>query len=593
MFKIATRATLRAISRKTDIEISFYDGNPDRGGEREKIPSPPNDLNYDGVAETRGASDAWGLWLRHHDPGVHARHAPPPGVASDAFDGLEQARCEAVGTQGRMGILSNISLMLEHECRRRGVEYTAQFAPTTLVVALRVLAREALMGEPVPPAARSIADHWCARIGPQLLRSLEGLRRHVGHQTEFAREARRILANLMAAPDFGRFSEDDWRDSQETAVKEGVERRTDPGGDVSQTRSPIGEGAEQESVASNPAEDSPRDDPTDRAESAARGVNRASPSPRPDAVAYHPFSRQFDEIASAADFLGADELARLRRLLDQRAQPFHRSVALLANRLRRRLQALQTRCWQFDLEEGLLDVSRLPRIIADPAMALSFKQEKQARFPDTVVTLLLDNSGSMRGQSIVMAAICADILAQTLERCGVKVEILGFTTRAWKGGLSRELWTAAGSPPQPGRLNDLRHIIYKAADTPWRRARQNLGLMLQEDLLKENIDSEALLWAHSRLLRRAEERRVLIVISDGFPADDSTRSTNAPDYLERHLREVIRWIETSSPVELVAIGIGHDVRPFYAHAVTLYDVAELGGKMLDQVAELFGIENVQ
>ena len=305
---------------------------------------------------------------------------------------------------------------------------------------------------------------------------------------------------------------------------------------------------------------------------------------------YKVFSSAADEVVAADELCDPEELTRLRAYLDQQLSAYSSVVARLANRLQRRLMAKQNRAWMFDLEEGVLDAARLTRIIVDPTAPLSFKQEQDTDFRDTVVSLLIDNSGSMRGRPIMVAALCADILARTLERCNVKTEILGFTTRAWKGGHARDLWIKAGKPPQPGRLNDLRHIVYKAADAPWRRARKNLGLMMREGLLKENIDGEALIWAHQRLLGRPEARRILMVISDGAPVDDSTLSVNSGHYLERHLREVIAEIESKSPVELIAVGIGHDVTRYYRRAVTLVDVEQLGGAMTEKLAELFDEE---
>jgi cobaltochelatase CobT len=303
--------------------------------------------------------------------------------------------------------------------------------------------------------------------------------------------------------------------------------------------------------------------------------------------AYRAFTTQFDEVIDAAELCDADELTRLRHMLDQQLSHLQAVVAKLANRLQRRLLAKQNRSWNFNLEEGLLDAARLPRVIVNPELPLSYKQESDTEFRDTVVSLLIDNSGSMRGRPITVAAMTGDILARTLERCGVKVEILGFTTRMWKGGQSREHWIAGGKPSNPGRLNDLRHIVYKSADAPWRRARKNLGLMLREGILKENIDGEALLWAHNRLIGRPEQRKIMMVISDGAPVDDSTLSVNPGNYLEHHLRQVIDWIELRSPVELIAIGIGHDVTRYYRRAVTLVDVEQLGGTVLEQLAALF------
>ena len=328
---------------------------------------------------------------------------------------------------------------------------------------------------------------------------------------------------------------------------------------------------------------------SDAGESEEASENRPAPSGPADRRGpdYKAYAAKFDEVVNAEDLCEPEELQRLRDYLDKQLQNLSSVVARLANRLQRRLMAQQNRSWEFDLEEGMLDTARLPRIIIDPQQPLSFKREKEMDFRDTVVTLLIDNSGSMRGRPITVAASCADILARTLERCGVKVEILGFTTRAWKGGQSREAWLQAGKPANPGRLNDLRHLIYKPADAPWRRARKNLGLMMREGLLKENIDGEALDWAHQRLVGRPEQRKILMMISDGAPVDDSTLSVNSGNYLERHLRYVIEEIETRSPVELIAIGIGHDVTRYYRRAVTIVDAEELGGAMTEKLAELF------
>ena len=307
---------------------------------------------------------------------------------------------------------------------------------------------------------------------------------------------------------------------------------------------------------------------------------------RPDDGEGNVYTR-FDEIVSSEELCDEEELSRLRAYLDQQMGGLSNVVTRLANRLQRRLLAQQARSWDFDQEEGLLDAARLARVVVSPAHSLSYKIERDTEFRDTVVSLLIDNSGSMRGRPIAIAAICADILARTLERCGVGTEILGFTTRGWKGGQSREAWLSANRPPNPGRLNDLRHIVYKRADEPYRRARRNLGLMMREGLLKENIDGEALLWAHNRLIGRAEERRILMVISDGAPVDDSTASANGGNYLEKHLRQVIESIERKSPVELIAIGIGHDVTRYYERAVTIMDADQLAGAMVDQLAMLF------
>jgi cobaltochelatase CobT len=394
-------------------------------------------------------------------------------------------------------------------------------------------------------------------------------------------------------------SPDEQNDDSDDSEKENQEQESDQG----ESRDAEGQTSEEmefseaegqegdEEAVEMDSEDRPV---TDESEDITDGTQPYRPdhplSDRWNEPLYRIFTTQFDETISAEDLCDPEELTRLRAYLDQQLQALQGVVSRLANRLQRRLLAKQNRAWEFDLEEGILDAARLARVVVDPTNPLSYKLEKDTNFRDTVVTLLLDNSGSMRGRPITVAAMCADILARTLERCAVKVEILGFTTKAWKGGQSRERWLAEGKTPQPGRLNDLRHIVYKSADAPWRRARRNLGLMMREGLLKENIDGEALVWAHGRLLTRNEQRRILMVISDGAPVDDSTLSVNAGNYLEKHLRLVIEEIETKSPVELIAIGIGHDVTRYYRRAVTIVDAEQLGGAMTEKLAELFDEE---
>ena len=395
--------------------------------------------------------------------------------------------------------------------------------------------------------------------------------------------------------------ESDSQDSQEG--DENAEDSSDESGDAEADAE--GVSAEMEGMPSSESEDADGDDseqsmaemgeeemmPGSGEEEGDRSDRRRRPDGfLPDEQRqpmYRPYTVEFDEVIEASELCDTEELARLRHHLDQQLAHLQGVIGRLANRLQRRLMAKQSRSWEFDLEEGLLDAGRLSRVVVNPMHPLSYKHEKETEFRDTVVSLLIDNSGSMRGRPITVAAMSADILARTLERCGVKVEILGFTTRAWKGGQSRERWLAEGKPPNPGRLNDLRHIVYKGADAPWRRARRSLGLMLREGLLKENIDGEALLWAHSRLVARPEQRQILMVISDGAPVDDSTLSVNPGNYLERHLRDVIEWMETRSNVELTAIGIGHDVTRYYRRAVTIMDAEQLGGAMMDRLAELF------
>jgi cobaltochelatase CobT len=595
IFKRATAATLRAIAEVPDIEVGFAAEPPAVVGKRVRIPTPPRDLNPREAAIARGAADAVALKIRHHDDAIHAYRTPQSAPARAAFDALEQARVEAIGAEQMVGVGSNLGAAIDDRCRRQGFDRVTIREDSQLPEALKLLAREAISGDAPPPSAKALVDAWRPFVEQHLTTRLGALQRLIHDQDLFAREARRLLSQLSldVGPDQDEQPEaTDNQAEDEDQEGEDSSESDDKGGQTEEQagemRPTMGDGESEEqaqiemavSETSEGGDGEEDDDPSATPRQTAHSDSQ-------DRSAYHPFTTEFDEIIDAADLADPEELTRLRRLLDQQLQHLHGVVARLANRLQRRLLAKQTRSWQFDLEEGVLDSARLARVVVNPVLPLSFKQEKQTDFRDTIVTLLIDNSGSMRGRPITIAALSADILAHTLERCGVKVEILGFTTRAWKGGQSRERWIARGKPTNPGRLNDLRHIVYKSADAPWRRARKNLGLMLREGLLKENIDGEALMWAYGRLQSRPEQRRILMVISDGAPVDDSTLSINSGNYLEQHLRQVIAAIEGAGVVELIAIGIGHDVTRYYRRAVTLVDAEQLGGTMLGKLSELF------
>ncbi len=424
------------------------------------------------------------------------------------------------------------------------------------------------------------------------------LRGSLDDQQAFQQLTLDMLRNLeLTRPDDdGTSDEDDGDEEDGQEEPEQDDGADDQDGAEPQGAEMAGEESEGESDGDPEADGEPGDETSDgqAGDEGEEGMMPVRPNRPwtdiPNDFEYNRFTDRFDEEVEAPELCDAEELDRLRAYLDSQLTGLQSVVTKLANRLQRRLMAQQNRSWDFDQDEGLLDAARLARVVVSPGSSLSYKVERDTEFKDTIVTLLIDNSGSMRGRPISIAAISADILARTLERCGVKTEILGFTTRAWKGGQSREAWLADGKPPAPGRLNDLRHIIYKKADEPWRRARRNLGLMMREGLLKENIDGEALLWAHRRLLARPEDRRILMVISDGAPVDDSTLSVNSAGYLEQHLRRVIDWVETKSPIELAAIGIGHDVTRYYKRAVTIMDVEQLGGTIIEQLAGLFEVE---
>ena len=600
-FKRSTAAAVRAIAEERELQITFSAEPGAIGPGRARIPLPARDLNARDVAQVRGAADAVALRLRHHDPALHAKLAPTTDVAKQAFEALEQARVEAIGARQMAGVAANLGAALEEKYRRQGLDHVSEREQAPLHEVLRLLAREAMTGAPPPASARAAVDLWRPWVDGKVGRDFSNLARALGDQAEYSREARRLLADLDM--DVGAEPSQDSADDtpQEDPSQPDTGDSESTGGQQETGDSQEGEDDQPQEAA---AEESGAGEQQETEAQMADGAGAEEPGNPgqpyrpdrfgrndPDGFVYRSFATEFDEIVEADELCDPDELTRLRALLDQQLSHLQGMVSKLANRLQRRLLAKQQRAWEFDLEEGMLDAARLARVVANPVLPLSFKRENETDFRDTVVTLLLDNSGSMRGRPISIAAISADILARTLERCAVKVEILGFTTRAWKGGQSRERWIAGGKSANPGRLNDLRHIIYKSADAPWRRARKNLGLMLREGILKENIDGEALLWAHARLMARPEQRRILMVISDGAPVDDSTLSVNAGNYLERHLRQVIDWIETRSSVELVAIGIGHDVTRYYRRAVTIVDAEQLGGIMMEKLAELFDEED--
>ena len=596
-FKRATAGVLRAIAQVPEVQVAYQPGPSGLSGKRARLPLPTRTLPPAEMAKLRGAADAIALKLRHHDEGVHAARVPTRREAREVYDALEDVRVEVIGSQHMAGVAANLRARLADQCEAEGYDRMTRKDQLPMATALGLLAREKLSGEPVPQAARRVLDLWRDTIGDQADQALAEMAQAAADQDAYARAARKLLTALDLA-------EAEVETESEQDEEEGEGGETSP----QQDQSGEGEaqaqdqdsmlGAQPESMQGDAAEDETEEGEEDGA--AADGDDRpGGPTQRrevpqiDDPSAYKAFTKNFDEVVEADDLCDADELARLRQQLDQQLSHLQGVVSKLANRLQRRLLAQQQRAWEFDLEEGLLDVARLARIVANPTHSLSYKREREADFRDTVVSLLIDNSGSMRGRPITVAAMCCDILARTLERCGVKVEILGFTTRAWKGGQSRERWVQEGKPRNPGRLNDLRHVVYKAADQPWRRARRNLGLMLREGLLKENIDGEALDWAYRRLLARTEHRRILMVISDGAPVDDSTLSVNPGNYLERHLRKVIAEIEGRDLVELIAIGIGHDVTRYYHRAVTIVDAEELGGTMMKKLAELFDEDAAQ
>jgi cobaltochelatase CobT len=593
-FKRATASTLRAMANNAEIQVAYQPGPSGVAGKRARLPTPSRALGTPEMAKLRGAADAIALRLCYHDDALHNARLPSTKDAREAYDLLEQARVEVLGGAHMAGVAANLRGRLNDACESDGLDQMTQRDQLPLAKAIALLARDRMDPKAIPDSAQHILGLWRDTLGTSAEAALDELASSRANQAHYIRAARKLLAVVDLVEAETEATEDDTATDRHDGGEETPQQDNslDSEGENRSQEAPMlaaqPEMAESGGAEEDIGEESDADDMEAEAGDAPAGPQtRGSASLSLDSAAYRAFTRINDEEIDAEKLCDTEELSRLRQQLDQQLQHLHAVVAKLANRLQRRLLAQQTRAWEFDLEEGMLDPARLSRIIVDPLLALTYKRELDTEFRDTVVTLLIDNSGSMRGRPITVAAMCGDILARTLERCAVKVEVLGFTTRAWKGGQSREQWVAAGKPPSPGRLNDLRHIIYKSADTPWRRARKNLGLMLREGLLKENIDGEALLWAYRRLLTRPEHRRILMVISDGAPVDDSTLSVNAGNYLERHLREVIHEIETREAVELIAIGIGHDVTRYYRRAVTIVDAEELGGTMMRKLTELF------
>jgi cobaltochelatase CobT len=594
-FRQVLTGAARAIAREPELELAYTAEQPAAQGRSVKVPMPGRTLPEREVAEARGYADAAALKLRHHNAALHARTAPADEIARAVFDAAEQARVEALGARSMAGVRANLSRAVEMRMRTDPITRARNRAEVPLGTAIGLIVRERLTGEPPPEAARAGLDLVGDWIEEKAAADLDALGLAIDDQAAFAALATRLLKDLELIegdlePDPEQGEEGEGGDEAEGEDSDKSDEDSEGGESDAELRVEQGEASEDE--AEGEYDDQELGEADDGlGEEGEEGMMPVRPnrplSDLPPQFDYRIFTTRYDEMIDAAELCDEQELGRLRAYLDQQLVHLQGAVTKLANRLQRRLMAQQSRSWDFDQEEGLLDAARLARVVVNPAHSLSYKVERDTEFRDTVVSLLIDNSGSMRGRPISIAAISADILARTLERCGVKVEILGFTTRAWKGGQSRELWLSQGRSPHPGRLNDLRHIVYKSADEPWRRARKSLGLMMREGLLKENIDGEALLWAHNRLVGRSEERRILMVISDGAPVDDSTLSVNSGTYLERHLRQVIGWIEARSPVELVAIGIGHDVTRYYSRAVTIMDAEQLGGAMIEQLAALF------
>jgi cobaltochelatase CobT len=595
--RVLAEAT-RALAADAELKVVFGPAGPRLEGDRLLLPAPPAELTATQRALLRGQADRLALRRAYHDPTVHARYRPPGYRARAVFDALEEARCLSLGARDLEGVAANIAAVQQDDLQRSGVLRGPGDNSEAMTHALALLVREQFAGLAVPEEAQTLVARWRPFFEKRLKDGLTTLEHAIGDQDAYAREQQRVLRSLglgheladprpmpaaaaksppprpaaTAASLASGGSGEDLGVQRAHEIAEEDEPDIEPRAPQAQTRSPEAR-AEGESSS---------DSPEGSRLSRIGELDRDHPN-----RSYRVFTRAHDEVFAAEDLSDGAELARLRATLDEQARQLPGIVARLARRLERALRAQQRRRWQFDLEEGVLDSARLARVLTEPLAPLSFKQETETDFKDTVVTLLLDNSGSMRGRPILLTALCADLLARTLERCGVRTEILGFTTREWDGGQSRADWIAAGAPRNPGRLTDVRYIVYKTADTAWRRARANLGLLLRDDLMKDNIDGEALWWAYQRLLARNERRRILMIISDGVPLDQATLSANPGGYLDQHLRQVIRWIEQQAEVELVAIGIGHEVGDYYQRAVAIGSTDDLGPAMIGELGGLF------
>ena len=598
-FLKANAAALRALAGGVDRQVRYAGQDTHIGKTEIRLPALPRETSQKMRSDSRGAADSAGLWLAHHNDQTHQNFCPSAPAAKAIFDAAETARVEAIGANQMAGVAQNLSARLNKKYSTSTIGAPDSGDDNAVVDAVQLMVREALTGEAPPAPTAMVMDLWRPWINARAGDLLEEMRSCEENQSDFAELSRRLIGALQS--DLGDAA--DQNEDSSDAEDDANDKASQDDGSADDAQSATGEddsegdeskGVEQDGDAAGMASDDSTDIDADsdmdgmkdgESPGGEPGQNPYQTEPGPEV--YRIFTDQYDEVIDAADLCDPEELERLRNMLDRHMENLNQMIGKLANRLQRKLMAFQNRSWEFDLEEGLLDAGKLHRVVTQPFSALSYKQEQDTKFRDTIVTLLLDNSGSMRGRPITIAAVTADIMARTLERCGVKVEILGFTTKAWKGGQSRESWQSAGKPAMPGRLNDLRHIIYKSADQPMRRARKSLGLMLREGILKENIDGEALVWAHDRLVSRAEDRQIMMVISDGAPVDDSTLSSNSGNYLEKHLRQTIAMIENKSPVQLLAIGIGHDVTRYYKRAVTITDVDQLGGTVIGELADLF------
>ncbi|MEJ6587493.1 MAG: cobaltochelatase CobT-related protein [Candidatus Pelagibacterales bacterium] len=589
-FKRALSSTVKAIAEDKEIEVVFG-GNSPSSEDKIILPEINNIFDLDNLSSIRGTADNEALIHKYRNNNTYSEFLPNKEKNKKIYESLENSRIQILGSKYMRGVKSNLLSLYEKDCQEKNYSNVTSQSDLDIENALEIYLKKKNDASLVPKSASHALSYWSKWLDSKIGDSIDGLLKNINDQEQFAQLANKLILDLKL------YDTNENKDESEDDNKgQQTEELDNPDVDETESQSSMSdddmENTEEE-VQSEESEmpvDENNEEMQDLEDDGSENVKpqyKENKSIETILSEYMVYSNQFDEVITAQDLCEDEELNRLRKYLDQQLKSFQTIISRLANRLQRKLLAKQNRSWEFNIEEGLLDTSRLTRVITDPFYSLSFKKEKDTDFKDTVVSLLIDNSGSMRGRPITVAAMSADILARTLEKCGVKVEILGFTTKAWKGGKSRESWMQNNKPPSPGRLNDLRHIIYKAADEPWRRSKKNLGLMMREGLLKENIDGEALLWAHKRLQNRYEARKILMVISDGAPVDDSTLSVNSGNYLEKHLRGAINWIENKSDVQLLAVGIGHDVTRYYKKAVTIVDAEQLADVMTEQLVDLF------
>jgi len=585
-FKSAISSTVKVIADNSDLKVNFGKSAESKNDSL-NLPEIKKLSSLQDYIDVRAYADSEALKIKYNDKKIFLKNEPRGEIAKNLYAIAEKIRYEKLGSNKLKGIRSNIIRSYENKIKNKKNEDISSISNETIAEAFELYLRNHFFNLKQNTQTKKTLDIWKGVFDKNLQKGVEKLNDNLNNQNKFNSITAKLISELA-------FQETDLNENEDK--KNETINENDPAKNDSGENNPFenkDENQKQETeanIAESSMESPDKNDDFNEDEIDELKGNfslRRTNLTKLDIAKYKIFTSEFDEIAKAEDLENQKEIAKLRQNLDQQLTNLQNFISKLANKLQRQLLAKQNRSWDFDLEEGTLDASKLTRVIIDPFHSLSYKKEKSTEFKDTVVTLLIDNSGSMRGRPISVAALCADILSRTLERCSVKVEILGFTTKNWKGGKSREKWNLNGKPEKPGRLNDLRHIVYKSADAQWRQSKKNIGLMLKEGLLKENIDGEAILWAFKRIIKRKEERKILMVISDGAPVDDSTLSVNSGDYLEKHLKRTVQWIEDNSDVEILAVGIGHDVTRYYKRAIKIADVQDLGDVMINQLAELF------